>query len=99
MVIGVPKEIYPAERRVALVPGVIPIAAMLLPFGAWGLVRAGRDAFAFTATVTSASPAPSSACSASWTVTEPRISTRSPGVATHFLHARVEMEGWTFREE
>jgi cytochrome d ubiquinol oxidase subunit II len=36
-----------------LVPGVIPIAAMLLPFGAWGLVRAGRDGFAFAATALS----------------------------------------------
>jgi cytochrome bd ubiquinol oxidase subunit II len=36
-----------------LVPGVIPIAAMLLPFGAWGLVRAGREAFAFAATAVS----------------------------------------------
>ena len=27
MIIGVPKEIYPGERRVALVPMVIPILA------------------------------------------------------------------------
>src|SRR3984893_19353781 len=25
MIVGVPREIYPGERRVALVPGVIPI--------------------------------------------------------------------------
>jgi cytochrome bd ubiquinol oxidase subunit II len=36
-----------------LVPGVIPITAMLLPFGAWGLTRAGRDALAFAATAVS----------------------------------------------
>jgi cytochrome bd ubiquinol oxidase subunit II len=36
-----------------IVPGVIPIAAMLLPFGAWGLVRAGKDGWAFAATAAS----------------------------------------------
>jgi len=36
-----------------LVPGVIPIAAMLLPFGAWGLARARRDGFAFATTAAS----------------------------------------------
>ncbi len=36
-----------------LVPGVVPIAAMLLPFGAWGLVRAGREGLAFAATAVS----------------------------------------------
>ncbi len=36
-----------------LVPGVIPIAAMLLPFAAWGFVRAGKDALAFAATAVS----------------------------------------------
>jgi cytochrome bd ubiquinol oxidase subunit II len=36
-----------------IVPGVIPIAAMFLPFGAWGLVRAGKDGWAFAATALS----------------------------------------------
>jgi len=36
-----------------LVPGVIPIAAMLLPFAAGALVRGGKDGFAFAATAVS----------------------------------------------
>jgi cytochrome d ubiquinol oxidase subunit II len=36
-----------------LVPGVIPIAAMFLPFAAWAFVRAGRDGFAFAGTAAS----------------------------------------------
>ncbi|HKI91389.1 MAG TPA: cytochrome d ubiquinol oxidase subunit II, partial [Gaiellaceae bacterium] len=36
-----------------LVPGVIPIAAMFLPFAAWGFARAGKDGWAFAATAVS----------------------------------------------
>ena len=42
-----------AAHDKGLVPGVIPIAAMLLPFGAWGFTRAGKDAWAFAATAVS----------------------------------------------
>jgi cytochrome d ubiquinol oxidase subunit II len=36
-----------------LVPGIVPIAAIALPFAAGAFVRAGRDALAFTATALS----------------------------------------------
>ncbi len=36
-----------------LVPGVIPIFAMLLPLAAWGFTRAGKDAWAFASTAVS----------------------------------------------
>jgi cytochrome d ubiquinol oxidase subunit II len=36
-----------------LVPGIVPIAAISLPFAAGAFVRAGREAFAFTATALS----------------------------------------------
>ncbi|HKB94925.1 MAG TPA: cytochrome d ubiquinol oxidase subunit II [Gaiellaceae bacterium] len=36
-----------------IVPGVIPITAMVLPFVAWMLVRAGKDGWAFAATAAS----------------------------------------------
>jgi cytochrome d ubiquinol oxidase subunit II len=36
-----------------IVPGIVPIAAMVLPFAAWGFLRARRDGFAFASTAVS----------------------------------------------
>src|SRR5262249_59778287 len=43
MIVGVPKESYPGERRVALVPGVLPSLAKA---GLEVIVEAGAGAFA-----------------------------------------------------
>jgi len=39
-----------AAHDKGIVPGVVPITAMALPFVAWGLLRAGKDGWAFAAT-------------------------------------------------
>ena len=41
MIVGLPREIYPGERRVALVPGVVPV---LLKAGLEVVVQAGAGA-------------------------------------------------------